>query len=232
MAAAAAAAVPAPIVVNAPRTLFDSPRVPDRELARMRGGFNLPNGFDVSFAIDLQTRINGVLAVQTSYHSDGPDAGLHVYGPDGAPAGSPAGTPVSQPGSNVVVAQGSTGTTIVAAPQSSSPAVTVNTASNAGAASTGTPLPVTANGPAVQTPTGSYTLTQSDRGNVVTYDAAGIQVQQLIGQATGVAVANTANNRSIDTSTTVNVDLSNVPVAQIAGSFIAARAALDAGRAH
>jgi hypothetical protein len=201
---ATAAQVGGPITVTAAPSLFQSPRVPDRELAKMRGGLNLPNGFDVSFAVDLQTRINGVLALHTSYASDGPSAGLRVYGVGG----------------------GST------APQSAPTSLTVTNNPVTGSAPSGGALPVVANGAPVQTAAGTYSLSQNDRSNVVTYDAAGIQVQQLVGQATGVAIANTANNRSIDTSTTVNVDLSNVPVAQIASSFVAARAALDAGRAH
>jgi hypothetical protein len=208
---AAAAQVGGPITVTAAPSLFQSPRVPDRELAKMRGGLNLPNGFDVSFAVDLQTRINGVLALHTSYASDGPSAGLHVYGVGG---GDAAGNTTATPS------------------RSAPTSLTITNNPVTGSAPPGGALPVVANGAPVQTAAGTYSLSQNDRGNVVTYDAAGIQVQQLVGQATGVAIANTANNRSIDTSTTVNVDLSNVPVAQIASSFVAARAALDAGRAH
>jgi hypothetical protein len=216
---ATAAQVGGPITVTAAPTLFQSPRVPDRELAKMRGGLNLPNGFDVSFAVDLQTRINGVLALHTSYASDGPSAGLHVYGVGGGGAVPAQGVP------NVVLSANAAG---VSAPTS----LTITSNPSTATTPSGGALPVVANGAPVQTAAGTYSLSQNDRGNVVTYDAAGIQVQQLIGQATGIAVANTANNRSIDTSTTVNVNLANVPVAQIAASFVAARAALDAGRAH
>ncbi|WP_019831042.1 hypothetical protein [Sphingomonas sp. PR090111-T3T-6A] len=223
-----------PIVVKAPApapAVFDSPRVPDSELSEMRGGFNLPDGLDIAIGIDVQTRIDGALALHTVYNSEGPDAGIHAYSGDNGPASSSGGTsvPGTAAGASVSVSRSASGATVVSTP--STPAVTI--ASNASPASTGgNALPLTANGAPVQTASGSYSLSSTDRGDVVTYAGPSIEVQHLIGQATGVVIANTANNRTIDTASTINIDMQNVPVAAISSAFLAARAAFDSARAH
>ena len=229
---ALALSVVQPIVVKAPPpSLFDSPRVPDAELGEMRGGFDLPNGLDIAIGIDVQTRIDGALALHTVYSSEGPDAGVHVYSGDGGPASGSGGTSVAgaADGTGVSVSRSANGATVVSTP--STPAVTI--VSNASPASAGgNALPLTANGAPVQTASGSYSLTSTDRGDVVTYAGPSIEVQHLIGQAAGVVIANTANNRTIDTTSTINIDMQNVPVAAISSAFLAARAAFDSARAH
>jgi hypothetical protein len=47
---------------------FAQPGVPDRELA----------GLTLDLGVDIRTMIDGQLALQSVYRSDGPDAGLHV----------------------------------------------------------------------------------------------------------------------------------------------------------
>jgi hypothetical protein len=223
-----------PIVVKAPPpSLFDSPRVSDADLADMRGGFNLPDGLNVAIGIDVETRIDGVLALHTVYNSDGPDAGIHAYAGDSGPASS-GGTvvPGAAPGASVSVSRSSSGTTVISTPSAGPTNVTMVSTAAPAASSTAGALPLTANGAAVQTASGSYTLTTNDRGNIVTFNGPSIEVQHLIGQATGVVIANTANDRTIDTTSTVNIDMSNVPVAAINSAFIAARAAFDSARAQ
>ncbi len=222
-----------PIVVTAP-SLFDSPRVSNADLAEMRGGFSLPDGLNIAIGIDVQTRIDGALALRTVYSSEGPDAGIRAYAGDSGPATSTGGTSVGgvAAGATVSVSRSSDGTTIVSAPGVGPTSVTIVSAAPPASDGGGSALPLTANGAPVQTASGSYSLTTTDRGNVVTFEGPSIEVQHLIGQATGVIVANTANNRTIDTTSTVNIDLQNMPVAQIASAFIAARAAFDSARAH
>ena len=59
----------------------------------------------------------------------------------------------------------------------------------------------------VATSLGRATLTQGQGGSTAALAGADLAVQQMIGQSTGTIVANTANNRVIDTITTINIDL-------------------------
>ncbi|RYF05639.1 MAG: hypothetical protein EOO77_28175, partial [Oxalobacteraceae bacterium] len=99
-------------------TLASNPApVPDRELATMRGGVLLPNGLNVAVGIDIQTRIDGVLALHTIYTSEQPNPGIRVY-TDGtnSPATAPTTTTVTTGTSGMVptvlVGRSPTGTTI------------------------------------------------------------------------------------------------------------------------
>ena len=58
-----------------------------------------------------------------------------------------------------------------------------------------------------------------NRGSRVTIEVPGTQVSHLAGRATGSVITNTANDRSISTMTTIDLDLSNMEVGSI-GSLI------------
>jgi hypothetical protein len=148
--------------------------------------------------------------------------------------GAGGGTSVSgaAAGASVSVSRSSSGTTVISTPSAGPANVTIVSTAPPASNSNGTALPLTANGASVQTASGNYTLTSNDRGNVVTFTGPSIEVQHLIGQATGVVIANTANDRTIDTTSTVNISMQNVSVASINSAFIAARAAVDSARAH
>ena len=232
---AATAATSAPeIVVQAPHRALPGAIVPDVELARMRGGLLLPNGLDVSIGIDIQTRVNGLLALHTVYASEGAAAGVRVFADGANPvplapatrsitASATAGTPT------LIVDRSPTGTTII--PSTATPATTVNLVngdqstwlSGAGQVQ----LPVQSNGPAVATPNGNVSLASTSTGTVVTLQTPTLLVQQLLGQATGVVVANTADNQAIDTMSSVNVDLQGISPELLSSTFSAQRAALD-----
>ena len=232
----ASAAEPSPtIVVEAPHRMLPGPIVADAELARMRGGLLLPNGLDVSIGIDIQTRVNGLLALHTVYASQGPAAGVRVFadGPNPVPlapatqsvsAAATAGTPT------LIVDRSPTGTTII--PSTASPATTVNLVNGdpstwlSGAGQT--QIPVQANGAAVATPNGNVSLANTSTGTVVALQTPTLLVQQLIGQATGVVIANTGNNQMIDTVSSVNVDLQGLSPELLSSTFAAQRAALEA----
>ena len=232
---AAATGAPAPeIVVRAIPHMLPGPVVPDAELARMRGGLQLPNGLDVSIGIDIQTRVNGLLALHTVYANQGPATGVRVFadGPGPVPlapatqsvsAAATAGTPT------LIVDRSPTGTTII--PSTATPATTVNLVN--GDPSTWlsgegqTQIPVQPNGPAVATPNGNVSLASTSTGTVVSLQTPTLLVQQLVGQATGVVVANTANNQAIDTVSSVNVDLQGLSPELLSSTFAAQRAALE-----
>lgn len=233
----AAAAMPAPdVVVVAPVPhAFAGPVVPDKVLAAMRGGFRLPNGLDLALGIDIQTRIDGLLAVHTVYASEGSQTGIRVF-TDGlnpvqtAPATRTIETDPVPSLPVLVVDRSPTGTTVV--PTSGTPGTTVNLVhgdpstwlSGAGQQQ----VAVTPNGPAVSVPYGAVSLTADQSGAVVTLQAPDLEVRQLIGQATGVVIANTGSNRVIDTVSAVNVDLVGLNPALLSSSFLAERAAMDA----
>jgi hypothetical protein len=234
----AALAQPVPgadILVHGQRLPFRAPRATDPELATMRGGMMLANGFDVAIGIDIQTRIDGVLALHTIYASEGPNAGIGVYTDGTKPAPPvPATVTVETParvGVPLVEVDRSAGGTRVS-PLTQSPATTVNLVNGIQAswatAEGQTQVPVVANGPPVAGPPGDFSLARDDRGVVVTLAAPMLEVRHLIGSATGIVVANSGNDRVIDTVNSVNVDLRGAQAA-IVPSLLAAQSAVLEG---
>ncbi|MEP3052057.1 MAG: hypothetical protein ABJP48_04865 [Erythrobacter sp.] len=128
----------------------------DAALAEARGGFVLPGGIDLDFAVLQETRIDGELVLRSSY-------ALSETGP------------------------------IVSIEQVSDSA-NVETVSDAS-------------------------------GSRVTVEVVGTQVSHLAGSVTGSAIANVADNRTISTVTTIDLDLSRTAVGQI-GSLIPTLGAL------
>jgi hypothetical protein len=225
--ALAAAALPPPAAAR------DIAPVPDRELATMRGGVLLPNGLNVAIGIDIQTRIDGVLALHTIFSSEAP-GGIRVY-TDGTTSPSQApGTVAVSAGDpswpTVVVSRTSAGTSVSAPTDSSSPAVNVLAGPASGwlDASGQTAVPVTANGPAVAAAPGTIRLVSDDRGSQVTLVTPTTEVRHLVGQATGAVIANTANDTSIDTVSTINVNLLGVPATMLGGILMVNRIAAEA----
>lgn len=225
------------IVVTAPR--LDPPfavhRVGEGELAAMRGRLLLPNGLDVAIGIDIQTRVDGILVLHTIYASEGANPGVRVF-TDGAGAATtaPATVRLASPSTTgtpvVIVDRSPTGTTIL--PTAATAAATVNLVNgdpSTWLTSAGqTEVPVTANGPAVDAQPGAISLRSDAGGAVVMLTTPDLQIRQLIGQATGVVVANTGSDRTIDTVSSVNVDLNGISPATFAAVFAAQRAVFDA----
>lgn len=230
---------PAEIVVVASRPAqnrpLPGPVVADAALATMRGGLALPNGLNVAIGIDIQTRIDGLLALHTIYASEGALPGVRVFtdGLDPVPL-APATLTVTSRGTVgvplLIVDRSPTGTTIV--PTAATSAETVNLVNgdpSTWLSSEGQiQIPVTSNGPPVASQAGPVRLTTDERGAVVTLQAPMAEIRHLIGQTTGVVIANTADDRRIDTVSSVNVDLQGISPALLAGIFVAQRAVLAA----
>lgn len=172
----------------------------DTELDTMRGGIELPGGITAAIGIAIETRVNGQLAVRTQLTSTAPGVQVFAGGPAG-PAGVAVATGAGMPQVNIV--RNATGTTVNVIPAAAPTVINIGAAP----ATTGTPLTVTPNGPGVATALGTVTLSSQPGGIVTTLSGPDLAVQQLIGQATGAIVTNTADNRVIDTITTVNVRL-------------------------
>jgi hypothetical protein len=206
--------------------------VPDRELATMRGGLMLPNGLNVAIGIDIQTRIDGVLALHTIFSSE--SAGVRVFTDGTTSPGEAPGTVTVATGDpdwpTVSVSRTPTGT-VVTAPATGVPgAVNIVTGPTTGwlDAAGQTPVPVTANGPAVVAGPGSIRLTSDHRGSQVLLVTPATEIHHLVGQATGAVVSNTANDRVIDTVSTVNVDLVGLPAGLTNGVLMVNRIATEA----
>jgi hypothetical protein len=109
----------------------------------------------------------------------------------------------------VTINRGGAGTVIGPAMPMPSLQVAVTRGGGGPAAAGGTPLPLEPNGAGLATPFGTVTLEQTARGATVVLTDPTLQLRHLIGSATGVVVANTADNRAIDTQASVNVELGN-----------------------
>ncbi|GGE07505.1 hypothetical protein GCM10011529_12370 [Polymorphobacter glacialis] len=177
----------------------------DPELASMRGGILLPNGLSVAIGITIETRIDGVLALRTSVSTERPGVMVATGGTGAVGDGRRVSITTWQP-PVVITERARTGTTVTSAPG----APVVVTLNGSGApASDGTPLPLVPGGPSAPTRFGDARVTTNAGGFVTTLVGPTIEIRQLVGQATGVVIGNTADNRVIDTVAHVNVDLSN-----------------------
>lgn len=168
--------------------------VADDALDEMRGGFILPNGMDVTVGIDIQTTVNGVLALRSLVTTA--DAGLPVLfvGDGGAQANSAqGGTTVTLPGGGVVRLVDGGASSMEGGPGQQR-------------------VEAVPNGAAVSTPSGTVRLLSDDSGSQVVLNGDSLELRHMIGNFTGSVVANTANDRSISTVVTVNVDLQNSAV--------------------
>ncbi|WP_395397061.1 hypothetical protein [Novosphingobium sp. BL-8A] len=179
----------------------------DAQLDELRGGFELPNGMDVVVGVDIQTLVNGALALRSVLNTD--TGTPVVFVGDGSGATSSSSSSGTAAGGGVVVKVGDTAMTIQ--PAAGQQQVTL-----------------TANGPAVSTPSGTVQLVKDANGSQVILNGNSLELRQMIGSLTGSIVANTANDRTIDTVVNVNVDVRNS--ALLAGSAMlhADTIALDA----
>ncbi len=214
-----------------PRRVGDAAPVPDRELATMRGGLMLPNGLNVAIGIDIQTRIDGVLALHTIFSSEAPGVRVFTNGATGqaqVPGTVTVGT--GEPDwPTVSVSRTPTGTIVTAPGRDRRASTSCPDRRPAGS----TPrarrrCPVTPNGPAVAASSGTIRLTSDDRGSQVQLLTPTTEIRHLVGQATGAVVSNTANDRVIDTVSTVNVNLVGLPAGLMNGVLMVNRIATEA----
>lgn len=182
----------APSVHAEPQIFPAHSPIVDDELDQLRGGFVLPNGMDVMVGIDIQTLVNGTLALRTVLNAV--DGGVPaVFTGTSSPPAVPGAAVAHLPGGvTVQVVQGA-----AAQPHADAGQLQID---------------IDPNGPAVLTQFGSIHLAKDDSGSAVTLANDSLELRHMIGNFTGSIVANTANDRSIDTVVTVNVDLQNSAV--------------------
>lgn len=83
---------------------FGKAAVPAEALEKMRGGFALPGGLDVSIAVQSNTSLNGAVVLRTQFLAGSGTPTLAVFGRTDVPAG--LGPLDLKPGDAVAVADG------------------------------------------------------------------------------------------------------------------------------
>lgn len=222
----------------------DASAVEDSELADMRGGIRTPDGIEISVGIDIQTRVDGILALRTIVSTD--DGSIRVFaggtskggGSTGSEASvakpqangtaSAAASDMASPPPSVMVARSASGTTITVdrAPVSdfrvsSGPIGTIDLD---GAVE----IDVVAGGDSLQTRNGAISLTRDQRGTTIALESTDLSVRHLIGTATGVIQANTAADRTVSTVATINIELMNAMPSLATSLLRVQQIALDA----
>ena len=200
LAAQAATVTPAP---------YTATPVPDPALADQRGGFRLPNGVDVALTVETQTAINGAVVLKTVFRADQGPPTLTAYVPKAGTtvaAGNSSGTGGATTGTTTAPQISFDGRGGVSVTPGVSTALGVSAAK--GAASAVQDGLEAVNGVAN---TVNGVVTQADAGAVKTVTLAGadLSVTHLAGNAFGSAVANSASDRVIDSTTSVSIDLAN-----------------------
>lgn len=184
---------------------FDRPAVPDSELADQRGGFRLPGGIDVALTVDTITAVDGAVVLRTVFRADQGPSTLSIYAPR-------PGEMVAAPGrSTQTGAAVSPATTVT---YDARHGIQVSTAAGVPVALIGS-RPVGAALPAglqpvaagAVTDAGTVSAMASDGVRRVTLTGADLSITHLAGTALGAAIANTASDRTIDTQTSIAIDL-------------------------
>jgi len=188
---------------------FAAPALPDPDLAAQRGGFRLPNGIDVAMTVQTQTSVNGAIVLRTVFTADQGTPTLTVYAPKpGTTVAAAPSTPAAATGTAgapTITYDGRNG--IQVTPGSAAPGISVA----AGAASAGGAVPAGLEQVGATATTDAGTISQQVQGGLRTVALRGsdLSITHIAGDAFGSAIANSGNDRAIDTSTSVSIDLGN-----------------------
>lgn len=207
--------------------------VPDATLAQQRGGFQLPNGLDIALTVQTQTAVNGAVVLRTVFQAAQGTPTLTVYAPRNGEtvASAPAGQQAN--GSNaasvpVVTYDPRAGIQVM--PRAGGPAIALG---HGATAATGAQAGLEQIAGGV---TDNGVVTQAATGGVRTVELAArdLTITHLAGNAFGSAIANSGSDRTIDTQTSVAIDLGQagpdvigstmLRVGEIAGAAVASRA--------
>lgn len=207
LACAALGLAASPVMVRAQD--FGSP-IPDAELATLTGKFLLPGGGALALSITSDTLVNGTAVLRTVLTVEH-KANLQVFArDDGGAAG------VNAVGGAASAAQTlNTGVSVLfdrrSGAQITLPTVStvrIATAAEAPDRQAGlVPVVLIAGGEAVRTPDGLVSLTTLPNGSQVTLSGDQIDIAHLVGHSIATAILNAGNDRTIDTVTTIGIDL-------------------------
>ncbi|MCW2380664.1 MULTISPECIES: hypothetical protein [unclassified Sphingobium] len=201
--------------------------VPEDVLAESRGKFLLPNGVEVAMAVQTDTSVDGQLLLRSVFTVDQGAPRLAIYAPQstrqsGAPGTSGPSQHAGNPGDVWVSFDRESGVSLVERSyRPSVGAVTVSTGEQAeiGLSPDGsTPLPL-GPGDRAQTQNGTVGLDRLGSGFKVTLSQQDLEVSHVFGLALGSVLLNSGNNRAIETSTTINLDLMNATPATVGSAM-------------
>jgi hypothetical protein len=177
------------------------------ELSEQRGGFRLPNGIEVAITVQTDTAVDRTLVLRTVYVIDQGPAALKVFTGGAGPSGTRAdATPTSAP-MPLVTYDSRTG--ILVTPGISKPSVSVTAGSPQQGTEVGDIQEVALRQAGAETAFG--TVSRASRGHIeaVRLDGPDLAVTHLVGSAFGSLIENVGNGRTIDTTTTIAIDLKN-----------------------
>ncbi|RDE06315.1 hypothetical protein [Sphingomonas aracearum] len=225
------AALFALLLAAAPVDAWEAVPLSDEELAGMTGKFLLPSGASIAMSVTSDTLVDGQLVLRSVLNVTD-RANLAVFGGSGEHADAPH-RPANAPGMTangvtVLFDRQSGMRTIM--PTYAAPAVAVNVGAAAGGEQASVVAPLSlAPGMTIQTPAGMVSLAPS--GNNVSLHGDGIDVTHVMGPAFATAIANTVSDRTIDTVTSIDLDLTQMTPLTLGGARLGAgELALDATR--
>jgi len=193
--------------------LFSGPALSDTELAEARGGFSLPGGMEIDFAVDITTSVNGLQILETQF--------------------ALAGDSISQRVTSTV--------DLIEVSLPGSANVTDKVQDTEAVAKTGA-IPVATTAPpnvgaAVPTelPSANVVSGQADVVSVppeivsARAEIEGLLVEHSIGQQIASTIINTVDNRVIDHQVNISISIGNVkPMSLGSVPFRVERLAFDA----
>ncbi|WP_022681638.1 hypothetical protein [Sphingobium bisphenolivorans] len=211
--AASALGLPLSICSPAAANPFGTPPVSDRSLSSMRGGFELPNGMNVAVGVQIDTYVDNSLALRTVLTvTDKVSSALEITVPSAVAAVTP--NPIANAVTPVAVNLQTGPSPSVQAPAVNPDALAVSVPISAAGSAAPTALPANME---IRSDLGTLSVAQTDKGPAVILKGQDLEIQHMTGSSTGVLIANTMDNRAIDTIATVNISLSDsaVPVGNI-----------------
>lgn len=213
---------------------FDSEPVSDGELAGTYGKFLAPGGIDIAMAVQSDTAVNGQLVLRSVFTVDQGPATVQVFAPAAGTTGpsvqaaSDAGqAPSGQQNQGLAVTFDRTGANMSVSPAYGgtwAPNFAVVTGGARAAAATGTeglvPVDVAPGGGSVETGAGQVSAAFTNYGSRVVLEGAGLSISHLMGSGVGSVVANSVNDRTIDTVTTISIGVRNAEALTMESSML------------
>jgi hypothetical protein len=203
-------------------------RISDDALQTMRGGFTLPNGLDVNLSVITTTMVDGGTVLRSVFRLDStasldvfvaePGAPVHAPSTSGSGSVEKGAPPLSfsyDPQNGLSIAPTAPRVNIsvgAARPEHADPGAGLNRVD-------------VAPGQSVATPDGTVSLSYGQ----VRFDGDRLSTVHLFGDAIGSLTVNTGNDRTIDTSTTISLELAKLSPDVIGSVLLRAEGlALDA----
>lgn len=206
------------IIGLAASSVMASVPLPDGALSDIRGGVQLPGGLDVVIAVQTDTRLDGVLLLRTIYRIDGAEPKLIILAPQSVQTALPQSVELRKP--TVAVSFDSPNGTRISGPMGVQPAGAMASVSEGDGIALLRPIELTAGGPAADLSNGTVRLSSWADRESVRLSQVGLDVTHLVNGALGSIIVNSGNDRIIDTSTTISLDISGATAANLGSALL------------